>query len=408
MLEIDCLQILRDKTVKIVFSEPEASQRFFDEGFSLNGVNVELKPPYKPDTRVIVQDLPFHMPASVVRTAFSSFGEVKSIFFRKETDSLKSGDRIVSLVLKQAIPRHIVVGGYPGRVFYSGQPPFCEICRGDHLTSRCPLKGKCRFCRESGHFARVCPQKDSCSYCEERGHVRLDCPYRDASSEELIDVVSVEQSSLCDAEPVSVSGSDVHLPAGDIGPSAEPSVAPAPLLSVVAEDVSPIPATVSSDLSSSAIPMDVVPPPISFGGDKDTSLSVPDVEAVVESPSNIVGDDTMMNSEDVAPATGSVESYKSNNKETKEIVEDVVPATSSGNVSKKVKNKNPTNVNKRDTKKSKISFRSDKRRLPQMVANRPYKLPAAWKHQPPPSFDAMRRAIGIDSSESSKSENEMC
>ena len=136
VLEIDCLQILRDKTVKIVFSEPEASQRFFDEGFSLNGVNVELKPPYKPDTRVIVQDLPFHMPASVVRTAFSSFGEVKSIFFRKETDSLKSGDRIVSLVLKQAIPRHIVVGGYPGRVFYSGQPPFCEICRGDHLDRK--------------------------------------------------------------------------------------------------------------------------------------------------------------------------------------------------------------------------------------------------------------------------------
>ena len=69
---IDCLQILKDRTVKVVFKDAEASKLSFDEGLSMNGVNVELKPPFNPVTRVIVQDVPFHMPAHLVRTVFSN------------------------------------------------------------------------------------------------------------------------------------------------------------------------------------------------------------------------------------------------------------------------------------------------------------------------------------------------
>ena len=176
LYQVDCLQVLRDKTVKVVFKDAGSSQSFFDRGLSLNGVNIELKAPFKPTTRVIVQDVPYHMPSHLVRNAFSAFGEVKNVSFRKETDALKSGDRIVSMEIRQTIPRHLVVGGYYATVFYSGQPPYCEICRGEHLTSRCPLKGKCRRCREVGHLGRNCPQREGCAQCGENGHVRLDCP----------------------------------------------------------------------------------------------------------------------------------------------------------------------------------------------------------------------------------------
>ena len=85
----------------------------------------------------------------------------------------------MSLDLRHSISRHIVVGGYYATVFYSGQEPFCGICKKDHLTSRCPLKGKCHFCREVGHVGRFyCPQRDGCSECGEGEHVRLDCPSR--------------------------------------------------------------------------------------------------------------------------------------------------------------------------------------------------------------------------------------
>ena len=176
LFQVECLQILRDRTVKIVFKDAQSLSSFYNHGLLLNGVNVDLKVPFKPNTRAIVQDLPFHMPAHVITNAFSAFGEVKSVSFRKEVDCLKSGDRVVSFELKEDVPRHLVIGGYYATVFYNGQPPFCEICRGKHLTSKCSLKGKCRRCREVGHFGRNCPQRDLCASCGAEGHVRLDCP----------------------------------------------------------------------------------------------------------------------------------------------------------------------------------------------------------------------------------------
>ena len=45
------------------------------------------------------------------------------------------------------------------KVWYKGQPPKCDICGQCHVMSRCPLKGKCRHCREEGHIARNCPSR---------------------------------------------------------------------------------------------------------------------------------------------------------------------------------------------------------------------------------------------------------
>ena len=145
--------------MKVVFRDAAASEQFAQCGFSLNGVKVDLVPPVRPTSKVIIHDLPYHMPAGVVRPSLSGYGDVKSVDFRKAVERFRSGDRVISMTLKRGIPRHIVVAGYPAKVFYNGQPLFCEICRRAHFTSRCPLKGKCRMCREAGHVARNCPQK---------------------------------------------------------------------------------------------------------------------------------------------------------------------------------------------------------------------------------------------------------
>ena len=43
------------------------------------------------------------------------------------------------------------------KVWYRDQPLQCDICNGNHKVSECDLRGKCRRCRQEGHFSRNCP-----------------------------------------------------------------------------------------------------------------------------------------------------------------------------------------------------------------------------------------------------------
>ena len=47
--------------------------------------------------------------------------------------------------------------GWSAKVWYRGQPVECDICGEGHVSCMCPLRGKCRFCKEEGHFACNCP-----------------------------------------------------------------------------------------------------------------------------------------------------------------------------------------------------------------------------------------------------------
>ena len=460
--DIDCLQILRDKMVKIVFKSAEASQLFFDSGFSLNGVNVELRPPFKPVTRVIVQDVPFHMPAHLIRTAFSTYGDVKSITFRRATDALRSGDRIVSLDLKHSIPRHIMIGGFYATIFYSGQPPFCEICKKDHLTSRCPLKGKCRYCREVGHMGRVCPQRDGCAECGEGGHVRLDCP-------SCVVVVQNSQSSDEDVNVVDVTTSDVEVNITDgvdndgVADVVDKNVVAENVVAVhsnvlnesivvVAEGVAPraeSPLEPLDETVLSSMEVDIIPSSIV------ESKDIP-AENVVVVDSNVLNESIVVVAEGVAPRAESplepldetvlssmeVDIIPSSIVESKDIPVAGVPQTQSlcgdssscptpsgdqsgvkcdskGNMGAGSTSSPPdSSVNKIDRNKNKSSPSNKKgknkkssgvkRRLPPVVGLRPPKLPASRKHQASPTFEMLRRVLCEDSPESCDSGSDLC
>lgn len=89
------------------------------------------------------------------------YGDVGGIRHQLHPDStVYTGTRIVRMVRKGPIPRHISVEGWSGKVWYRGQPVECDICGAGHVSRVCPMRNKCRLCGAEGHFARSCPRRD--------------------------------------------------------------------------------------------------------------------------------------------------------------------------------------------------------------------------------------------------------
>lgn len=126
---------------------------------------------------VLIFHLPYELDNGLIQAALQVYGEVGSIRHQLHPDStVHSGTRVVRMVRKGPIPRHIVVEGWSGKVWYRGQPVECDICGAGHVSRVCPMRNKCRFCGEEGHFARNCPGRNGEGWGEAVAQGASDAP----------------------------------------------------------------------------------------------------------------------------------------------------------------------------------------------------------------------------------------
>ena len=175
---------------------------------------------------VLIFHLPYELDNGLIQAAMQEYGEVGGIRYQLHPDStVHSGTRVVRMVRKDPIPRHIAVEDWSAKVWYRGQPVECDMCGAGHVSRVCPMRNKCRFCGEEGHFARNCPGRNGEGWGEanaqgvsgalvdgqERGSVDL----RDNQLDELSsrDVPGSVSASAASAGPDSLEGATVVLQA---------------------------------------------------------------------------------------------------------------------------------------------------------------------------------------------------
>ena len=171
---------------------------------------------------VLIFHLPYELDSGVIQAAMQQYGEVGGIRHQLHPDStVHSGTRVVRMVRKGPIPRHIVVEGWSGKVWYRGQPVECDICGAGHVSRVCPMRNKCRFCGEEGHFARNCPGRNGEGWGEADGQGASSAPVdgqeggsvdlRDNQLDELSsrDVPGSVSASASGTSPDSLEGATV-------------------------------------------------------------------------------------------------------------------------------------------------------------------------------------------------------
>ena len=125
---------------------------------------------------MVVYNYPYDAPNSHVCDALEFFGKIQEIRFQRWTNlpEVATGTRIVRINLRRRIPRFVMINSYRCKVWYRGQPTYCDICKeGTHIASGCPFKGKCLSCKGIGHLARKCP--NVCFSCK-GAHASDSCP----------------------------------------------------------------------------------------------------------------------------------------------------------------------------------------------------------------------------------------
>ena len=249
-IKILSIQECRNKIARVTFADQTACECVQLRGeLDMGGVKVSVVPPPPPPprwTNVVVYNYPYDAPEAPIKSVLGRYGTVQNIRYQYWTNlpEVSTGTRIVRINLKGSIPRFVMFGSYRCKVWYRGQPVYCDICKeATHIAFNCPFKGKCMACKGVGHFARNCPTvcfkykgghaSDSCP--NRRGWERVprdDDDFQSVTSEVGADVA---HDDVDEAAEASVAQGIVDA-AGSSTVGLEPSVAPGDSLSVSLDD----------------------------------------------------------------------------------------------------------------------------------------------------------------------------
>ena len=181
-IKVLCVQQCANKVARVTFDTKLASEVVQLRGeLDVGGVKVAVVPPPPPPPNwmnVVVYNYPYDAPNHFINDALKFFGTIQNVRFQHWTNlpEVSTGTRVVRINLTRSIPRFVKINSYRCKVWYRGQPVYCDICKeATHLASGCPYKGKCLSCKGVGHLARKCPTV--CFKC--RGdHASDACPNR--------------------------------------------------------------------------------------------------------------------------------------------------------------------------------------------------------------------------------------
>ena len=153
------IQILPGGVARITFKEAVAKQNLLrHDKISLDGRSCKIFA----DRRLVwvqVHHYPSEAFDSAIEEFFMSYGTVKQVKRQHwvALPDVQTGTRLVGILLDKQVPRNVIISGFNCKTWYRGQPVTCDLCGEEgHVLSNCPIRGKCRRCREPGHFAKDC------------------------------------------------------------------------------------------------------------------------------------------------------------------------------------------------------------------------------------------------------------
>ena len=196
---------------KVTFAVEASKQEVIShQAININGVQCAVRGGGPRAQNVLVYNYPVEGPEDPIRRALGAYGVIEEVKFRHWTHMPTVGDgvRIVRMVRREAIPRHMTIGEVRVKIAYVGQQQVCDLCDAPgHIARNCPFRNKCFRCGLEGHFSRNCPQlanyRDRDSVLDESDPTPAEAAGRShpaAGAAAAVPSVSTDAPPRCDAD----------------------------------------------------------------------------------------------------------------------------------------------------------------------------------------------------------------
>lgn len=179
---LDSIQQINSKKYIISFKTTVSAEDFLQTTaltFRIPGAKTECRWLGAQHKRIKVAYLPAAVPNETLENVLKNYGTVIQIADEMYTDKpvqIKTGTRIVDILMVHPVPNIITVNGFSVPVMYKGVKIQCRRCQQlGHIKADCETE-YCYRCKSFGHFEEDCTAP--CLKCKSPDHHWRDCTVR--------------------------------------------------------------------------------------------------------------------------------------------------------------------------------------------------------------------------------------